>query len=80
MMNNPDPELADFLDSVSSWFDGMSRFIGISAAQWERDTVGQHLIAQKLRRHTMRLKSQTLALSARYGAPATGRSERRGDA
>jgi hypothetical protein len=74
LMTNPDPDLARFLSSLSVWLDGMGKFIAISKGEWRNAYSGQHLLAQDLRKQTLRLKKQVMTLSQRYGSQDASRN------
>lgn len=61
-------EVIEFLDSLSLWFDGMSKFISMTKSGWENAPAGYHLLAQKLSKHTLDLKRDAKGLSARIAA------------
>lgn len=61
-------DIAEFLTSLSSWFGGMSTFLALSKREWRHASAAEHLMAQQLRRHTLRLKGKADALSARMRA------------
>lgn len=58
-------DVAEFLNSLSLWFDGMSKFISMTKSGWKDAPVGYHLMAQKLSRHTTELKRDAMAISVR---------------
>lgn len=58
-----DEELAALLQSLASWLDGMGHFIAVTKSEWEHASTGQHLMAQRLHRHTLKLRRDVESMS-----------------
>jgi hypothetical protein len=58
-----DEALAALLQSLASWLNGMGHFIAITKTEWALASTGEHLMAQRLRRHTLELRRDAKTLS-----------------
>ncbi len=60
-----DAEMANFCAMLATWFDGLSVFIAVTKGEWSHASTGHHLMAQRLRKETLRLRRDAEALSVR---------------
>lgn len=61
-------DLAAVLTDLAQWLDGMSRFMAVSKREWTNATVADHLVSQRLRKHTLSLRRNVAALGLRLAA------------
>ena len=70
-----DIDLIQFLDALSAWFGGMSQFMAATKSEWQHVPTGYHIMAQRLRKHTLDLERDAKALSIKLKMQETGNGQ-----